>query len=91
MIEKGKYDHLAGMIVEATTADGVLLLIFGGKLGDGTACKMRPEFALHMPALLRKIADEMEEDFSLLPYVLPDVPPAEPPPPAPQAPPASPH
>lgn len=60
-IGPGKYDEECTMIRSITSADGVLLAVVHGRLGDGFSMQAPPEVMKKMPSILRAIADDMEE------------------------------
>jgi len=64
MIGGGKYDILMEAIMTTTQADAVVLLVFGGALGDGGGMSVREgKIELHktMPQMLRDAADRLEK------------------------------
>jgi hypothetical protein len=63
-IGPGKYDAACTAAREATGARGVILIVFGGKLGDGFSAQLElPVAALvKIPAVLRTVADSIEAD-----------------------------
>ena len=66
MLGPGKYDDLCTEIREATEAEGVILIIIGGNKGQGFSAQLSPEATVKMPAVLRSIADQIEDDARLL-------------------------
>jgi hypothetical protein len=57
----GKYDDACTAVREATEADSVVLIIAGGKLGEGFSVQTyNPAFLLKLPGVLRLIADQLE-------------------------------
>jgi hypothetical protein len=68
MIGPGKYNELVTVLKKTTEAKGVLLIVIGGRLGDGFSVQANPELAAELPAILRIAADDMEEDFGKLTY-----------------------
>lgn len=64
----GKYDGFADVLRRHTGADGVVLLILGGFLGQGFTVQGTEEVVRALPKMLREIADQVEKD---LPEVLP--------------------
>ena len=56
----GKYDDAATAAREATKAEGVLLIVLGGEKGSGFSVQIPPEFVARIPAMLRRLADEIE-------------------------------
>ncbi len=62
----GKYDRESQKVLLSTDADGVLLIILGGRLGSGFSMTVRESeraraLAL-VPSVLREVAAEMERD-----------------------------
>jgi hypothetical protein len=63
MLGPGKYDDLCTQAREAAGAVFTLLVIGGGKKGTGFSVQVvEPGFTPDLPALLRAVADEIEED-----------------------------
>lgn len=50
-------------IQQRLEADGVLLIVANGKKGNGFAAAMTPDLVLKIPAVLRKMADDIESDM----------------------------
>lgn len=64
MIGPGKYDDVATAAREATGArDGVLMLVFSGRLGHGFSAQLSPEALERVPKILREVADQVERDL----------------------------
>jgi hypothetical protein len=59
----GKYDLLATLVRERTKADGVVVMVFNGKSGDGFSVQASAEILFRMPTLLRELADKIEHDL----------------------------
>jgi hypothetical protein len=57
----GKYDAEVTMVREKLAAEGVILLVFNGNKGGGFSCQLTAELLLHVPAMLRDIAKQIEE------------------------------
>lgn len=66
MIGAGKYDAVCKTILNATDAEGVVLIIFNGELGNGLSIKGTPKIAFTLPSLLRKLANAIEADLESL-------------------------
>lgn len=66
MIGPGKYDNLTTEIRRLTDANGAVLIILDGRIGSGFSAQVEPEAAERMPAILRQVADQMEEDHAKL-------------------------
>lgn len=59
----GKYDSVCTMVREATNANGVMVIVFGGHDGDGVSAQMPMGVPLAVLAqVLRSIADGIEKD-----------------------------
>lgn len=63
MIGPGVYDNECTEVRLGTEAEGVILLVFGGRVGNGFSVQGPLEFHLRIPALLRAMADQIERDF----------------------------
>ena len=63
MIGPGKYDNLATYVREASGGKTVLVAVLLGKLGSGFSVQSSSLVAAYetLPALLRAVADEIEE------------------------------
>ena len=59
----GKYDDLATIVREQARAAGVMVMVFGGNLGEGFSIQATPELTSRLPELLRYIADEIEKSM----------------------------
>ena len=59
----GKYDLLATLVRERTKADGVVVMVFNGKSGDGFSVQADLATTYALPAMLRKLADDIEHDL----------------------------
>jgi hypothetical protein len=57
----GKYDDLATEARTKAQAEGVIVLVFNGRLGGGFSAQLTPELTLQIPRILRQMADEIEE------------------------------
>jgi len=60
---KGKYDDEALAAFNKTGAEGVLLMVFNGDRGSSFSYVGHLDIALKIPAALKQIAKEMEEDL----------------------------
>jgi hypothetical protein len=56
----GKYVDLATAARLSAEAEGVILLIFGGRLGEGFEVQATLPLTLRLPEILRTIADQIE-------------------------------
>jgi hypothetical protein len=59
----GKYDPECTVARLATHAEGVALMVFGGKHGDGFSCQLSGELLLKLPTMLREMAKEIERSI----------------------------
>jgi predicted glycosyltransferase len=59
----GKYDREATVVREVTDADAVVVIVIGGRQGSGFSVQASLEFAVKLPALLRRIADDIEANI----------------------------
>ena len=50
--------------MEATKANGVIVIVIGGNKGEGFACQATLEVTHALPSMLRHIADQIEADFN---------------------------
>lgn len=60
---EGKYDALAEAMLVATEAQCAVVIIVGGRLGNGFSVAMHERYRLiadKLPAILRTMADEIE-------------------------------
>jgi hypothetical protein len=57
----GKYDDLATYVREKAQAEGVVVVVFKGNKGGGFSVQSKAGLVLPLPALLRTIADAIEE------------------------------
>lgn len=57
---KPKYEETAKLVLDATQAEGVFLIVVGGNEGSGVISKMMANKKLNVPVMLRLLADEME-------------------------------
>ena len=62
-IGPGKDDALATGVREATAAGGVILIVIDGTEGGGFSVQATAAVTLRLPALLRNLADAIEEDL----------------------------
>jgi hypothetical protein len=60
----GKYDDLATTIREQTHATGVIVIVVGGDKGEGFAVQADLSTVLALPAILRTMADQIEQDMT---------------------------
>jgi hypothetical protein len=58
----GKYDDLCTYVRTAAVARGVVLVVVDGDLGSGFSVQVHSDLRLTLPVLLRRIADDIEED-----------------------------
>jgi len=64
MMGPGRYDDEATKVMEATKANGVIVIVIGGNKGEGFACQATLEVTQALPKMLRHIADQIEADFN---------------------------
>lgn len=64
----GKYDAEAVLIREENDADGVCVLVMGGKRGSAFAIEGTWDAIAAMPTILRSAADQIEKDAKRGPY-----------------------
>jgi hypothetical protein len=60
----GKYDDECTTVRARLEAEGVILIVFGGKHGGGFSCQATLETTLRLPAILRNMAGEIEKDIT---------------------------
>lgn len=61
----GKYDEEAVQAFESTQAEHLVLIVVGGKKGNGFECRSTdPLFSMLLPELLHECANKIEEDLS---------------------------
>jgi hypothetical protein len=60
----GKYDDLATMARNATSAEGVIVIVLGGVAGSGFSVQATFEVTAKLPDLLRTMADNIERDLT---------------------------
>lgn len=63
MIGPGKYDALCTKVREEAKADGAILIVFSGEHGSGFSVQADPLTTVNLPALLRDMADTVEQDL----------------------------
>ena len=56
----GKYDAECTSVMVAEHAEAVLLVVIGGTKGSGFSCQATPQITFSLPAILRKVADDIE-------------------------------
>lgn len=63
MIGPGKYHELCTLIREQSRATGCIVILLGGDKGSGFSAQfLNPNDASKLPAVLRHVADQIEED-----------------------------
>lgn len=63
-IGSGKYDHLATYVREQSQAEAVILIVVAGDRGGGFSVQAHtPDVAMSLPALLRRIANDIEANL----------------------------
>ena len=58
----GAYDDLAVHVRQSAKARAAIVIIVGGNKGNGCSVQKETGLALSLPALLRKLADDIEAD-----------------------------
>jgi hypothetical protein len=58
----GKYDAEATWVRRRTKAVGVVLVVIDGDRGHGLSAQATSDLTLHLPSILRKVADEIEAE-----------------------------
>lgn len=57
----GKYDAACTLVRDLTEAEGIILVVLRGTLGDGFSCQfVNPVDSLLLPRILREIAEQIE-------------------------------
>jgi hypothetical protein len=59
----GKYDSFLTQAREAAGAHSAILIVFGGKMGDGFSCQATAEVTASLPVILRFLADDIEKSI----------------------------
>jgi hypothetical protein len=59
----GRYDDLATLVREKSSAQGVLVAVIGGDKGMGFSVQATPETLLVLPELLEQIARQIRRDL----------------------------
>jgi hypothetical protein len=59
--ETDLYDQAAQTARETCEAEGVVLMVFEGSMGNGLSLNLTPEMLLKAPTVLRQIADQIEQ------------------------------
>jgi hypothetical protein len=59
----GKYDELCKTALDAAKAEGAILMIVNGEHGNGFSVIATAEELFRLPAMLRGMADDIEESF----------------------------
>jgi hypothetical protein len=58
----GKYDDECTLAREKAEAEGIILIVFNGKKGNGFSCQAPLDVLLRLPSVLRDLADTIERD-----------------------------
>jgi hypothetical protein len=62
-IGPGKYDEVCTIVREETDADCVVVMVIGGKKGDGFSCQVTDlQMMKGLPELLEDMARQIRED-----------------------------
>lgn len=59
----GKYDAECTRVRDATNADGVILIVIGGTLGQGFSVQAPLEVIARLPETLRDVANQIERQL----------------------------
>lgn len=70
-IGPGKYDDLCTYVTEQSGARAVVLIVFGGKRGDGFSVQADIQVAENLPALLHNVATALTADIAGDPKLTP--------------------
>lgn len=62
-IGPGKYDDECTRLRESTEAQGVIVIVIGGKLGSGLSMQAGRHTTLMLPDILEHIAAEIRQSF----------------------------
>jgi hypothetical protein len=65
-IGPGKYDDLCTHVRETAKAEGVIVIVINGERGQGFSVQAPPHLTYAIPALLRRMADEIEQSLRKL-------------------------
>ena len=63
-VEPGKYDDLCTHVREQASAEGAIVIVFGGKFGSGFSAQVgdgATNLARKLPEILRAMAQQIEE------------------------------
>ena len=66
----GKYDDACTVARMLAQAQGALLIILQGDQGSGFSVQVPPEFIPSLPGVLRKVADDIEQDPDQVTHVI---------------------
>jgi hypothetical protein len=61
MMGPGKYDDLCTYVRTSTSSKGCIVIAIQGSQGSGMSCQATPEITNILPAILRRVADNIEE------------------------------
>lgn len=59
----GRYDDLCTEVREKAQAEGVILVVIGGRVGSGFSVQVSPEKLEELPEMLRVMATQIEADI----------------------------
>jgi hypothetical protein len=62
-IGPGKYNTLCSYVRQEAEAEGVVLIVFGGKHGDGFAVQANAAITLTLPEILERAAADIRATF----------------------------
>ena len=61
----GKYDEEANELQRGFDADAVIVLVVGGERGNGVSICSDLQTMMHLPEVLRTIAEQIEADIAI--------------------------
>ncbi len=62
MLGAGKYDELCTYVRDQAGARGAIIVVIGGVKGAGFSCQADLVTTLSLPAILRRLANQIEAD-----------------------------
>lgn len=60
----GKYDHVCTLVRSTAGAEGVAVIVINGHAGNGYSVQAPLDVLSALPALLRRMADEIEREHA---------------------------
>ncbi len=61
----GKYDDICTQARVSAQADGAIVIIVGGKKGNGFSAQLSQESLARVPSVLRSVADQIEQSENM--------------------------